>query len=338
MAETMSISRNPTLADFTSRMTPDKNIDPSIVEVLNETNEMLADMTVQEANGVTEHITTVRSGLPAAAWRKLNYGTQPSKSQTKQIKDTMGMLETWSEVDVKLAELNNWGAAWRASEDRAFIEAMNQELQRALIYGDNTVDPEKILGLAPRYATGVKSKAENAVNVINAGGTGSDLTSIWLLCWSPNTLFATFPKGSAAGLKAEDKGVQTKTFDDGSLMDVLRKRYSWDIGLVLRDWRYCVRIANVSKSMLKKDPTIDGALDLDEMLTLALNRIPNLNGGRLAFYCNRAVKASLKMQFKNAKNVRYSPAEIAGKDWDRYDGIPIHVVDALEFGESKVAF
>jgi hypothetical protein len=315
-----------------------KNIDPEIVELLSETNEMLADFTIQEANGVTEHTTTVRSGLPAATWRKLNYGVQPSKSQTKQIKDSMGMLEAWSEVDQKLAELNGWSASWRLSEDAAFLEAMSQEMQRALIYGDNTKDPEKIMGLAPRFSTGIKSKAENAINVIDAGGTGTDLTSIWLVCWSPRTVFCTFPKGSAAGLKSVDKGLVTKTFEDGSLLDVLRTKYSWDLGLVVRDWRYVVRIANVSAAMLNADPTVDGTCDLDDVLSEAIDRLPNLNAGRLAFYMNRRVKSCLRKQFKNAKNVRYGLAEVAGKDVDRYDGIPIRIVDALAFGESKVAF
>ena len=63
--------------DVAARMAPDGKIDPQIVEMLNETNEILDDVTVIEANGFTEHKTTVRSGLPTGTWRKLNYGVQP---------------------------------------------------------------------------------------------------------------------------------------------------------------------------------------------------------------------------------------------------------------------
>ena len=121
-------STNPTLADVAARMTADGKIDPLIVEMLNETNEVLDDMTVIEANGFTEHKTTVRSGLPAGTWRKLNYGVQPEKSRTVPVKDSMGMLETYAEVDKALADLNGNSAAWRLSEDRAFIEGMNQTM------------------------------------------------------------------------------------------------------------------------------------------------------------------------------------------------------------------
>ena len=58
-------STNPTLADIASRLGPDGKIDPNIVEMLNETNEILAEMTMIEANGFTEHKTTIRSGLPS---------------------------------------------------------------------------------------------------------------------------------------------------------------------------------------------------------------------------------------------------------------------------------
>ena len=108
-------STNPTLADVAARLGADGKIDPNIVEMLNETNEILDDMTVIEANSFTEHKTTVRSGLPAGTWRKLNYGVQPEKSKVVPIKDTMGMLETYAEVDKALADLNGNSAAWRLS-------------------------------------------------------------------------------------------------------------------------------------------------------------------------------------------------------------------------------
>ncbi|MEF2789217.1 MAG: hypothetical protein U0N23_03760, partial [Parasutterella excrementihominis] len=224
----------------------------------------------------------------------------------------------------------------------AFVEAMNQKVDRAIFYGDNKKDPEAILGLTARYATGKKAAADNAVNVIDGGGTiasgkSSDLTSIWVMCCSPRTLFMTYPKGSSAGLKTEDKGICTTEDANGGKFDVTRTKFSWDVGLVLRDWRYVVRIANISKAALKADASDTGAVDLDDLLSDAINRMPSLtNGGRFVICCNRTVKNCLKKQFKHAKNVRYGISEVAGQDVDKYDGIPIAICDALEFGESKV--
>lgn len=334
MATTKS-TRNPTLSDLVDRLGPDNKYQ-EIAEVLNETNEMLDDMTFVEANGVTEHVTTVRSGLPTVTWRKLNYGVMPSKSKTKKVKDSLGMLEAFATVDKKLAELNGMKESWRTSENTAFIEAMSQTLQRAVLFGDSTKDPEQIMGLAPRFNTTNKTKAENAINVIDAGGTGSNLTSIWLVAWSPDTVFCTYPKGSKAGLQEQDIGEEAAYDEDGGEYRVLKTHYAWDIGLVVRDWRYVVRIANIDLDTLKKDPDADGGADLIDLMTDAIERLPNERKGRMAFYCNRQISTFLRKQRRYAKNVNITQEEVAGRKVTAFDGVPIRRVDALTVGEAQV--
>ncbi|EPE5434245.1 major capsid protein, partial [Escherichia coli] len=77
-----------------------KRVDPNgkvdkIIELLGQTNPILQDMPFVEGNLPTGHRTTIRSGLPSATWRLLNYGVQPSKSTTVQVTDSVGMLETY---------------------------------------------------------------------------------------------------------------------------------------------------------------------------------------------------------------------------------------------------
>ena len=329
---------NPTLADLTSRMTREGKIDPSIIEVLNETNEMRSDLVWNEATGVTENVTTVRSGLPSVAWRRLNYGVQPSKSKTKQISDSLGMLEAYAEVDKKLAMLNGNTEAWRASENAPFIEAMNQEFQRALLYGDCTKDPAKILGIMPRFCTGIKSKAENAVNVIDAGGTGSNLTSILLMVWGKNTMYCSYPKGMVGGLQHEDLGEVTLDDPDGGHYQGYRSHYEWNVGFTMRDWRYCVRIANIDWTKLDPDPNKEGSTDLRALMIKALNLLPSMNNGRAAFYCNRTIKTYFEQQLENRSNVWLTLDQSEGRSVARFRGIPIRRVDAISNSESKVPF
>lgn len=276
---------NPTLADVTARLTPDGKIDPQIVELLQETNEILDDMTVIEANGFTEHKTTIRSGLPTGTWRKLNYGVQPEKSRTVPVKDSMGMLETYAEVDKALADLNGNSAAWRMSEDRAFIEGMNQTMASTLFYGDSSLDPEKFMGLAPRYNS---LSAENGGNILSGAGAGADNASIWLIVWGPNTCHTIYPKGSPAGLQMRDLGEDTLTDAAGGRYQGYRSHYKWDIGLTLRDWRYVVRIANIDVSDLTKNAA-SGA-DLIDLMAQAVELIPNLGMGRPVFYMPRTIR------------------------------------------------
>lgn len=323
---------NPTLADLANRMTPDGKIDPMIVEILTQTNEVLDDATFIEANGYSEHKTTIRSGLPTGTWRKLNYGVQPEKSRTVQVKDSLGMLETYAEVDKALADLNGNSAAWRMSEDRAFIEGMNQTFAQTLFYGDSSLDPEKYMGLAPRYSS---LSAENAGNIINAGGTGSDNASIWLVVWGPNTCHCIYPKGSQAGLQARDLGEETLTDAAGGKYQGYRTHYKWDGGLTLRDWRYVVRIANIDVSDLTKNAA-SGA-DLIDLMTQAVELIPNIGMGRAAFYMPRTLRSFLRRQITNKVAAStLTMDEVGGKKVVTFDGVPCRRSDALLLTEARV--
>ncbi|MBL2109392.1 hypothetical protein ELI59_28580, partial [Klebsiella pneumoniae] len=216
----------------------------------------------------TGHRTTIRSGLPSATWRLLNYGVQPSKSTTVQVTDGIGMLETYAEIDKSLADLNGNTAEFRLSEDRAFIEAMNQQMAQTLFYGDTSVNPQQFMGLSSRYSD---LTATNAQNIIDAGGTGTDHTSIWLIVWGENTVHGIFPKGQKAGLQMEDKGQQTLKDANGGQYEGYRTHYKWDNGLCLRDWRYVVRIANIDISD-RSDPA--AAANIAKLMVKALHRIP----------------------------------------------------------------
>jgi|TARA_B110000008_G_scaffold278136_1_gene321090 hypothetical protein len=323
---------NPTLADVAKRYDADGKID-TIVELLAETNEVLDDMTFLEGNLPTGHRTTVRSGLPASTWRKLNYGVQPSKSTTVQITDTTGMLEAYAEVDKALADLNGNTASFRLSEDRAFLESMNQTMANTLFYGDTGTDPEKFMGLSARYNS---TTAESGDNIIVGGGSGSDNTSIWLVCWGPNTCHGIYPKGSQAGLNHQDLGEVTLEDAANGKYQGYRTHYKWDIGMSVRDWRYIVRIPNIDVSNLTKDASGSSAALVDLMVQ-AVEKLPNVNLGRCVFYGNRTISSILRRQITNTSNVRLSMDEVAGKRVMSFDGIPFRRNDAILNNEALVS-
>ena len=323
---------NPTLADVAKRYDADGKID-TIVELLSETNEVLDDMTFLEGNLPTGHKTTVRSGLPSSTWRKLNYGVQPSKSTTVQITDTAGMLEAYAEVDKALADLNGNTASFRLSEDRAFLESMNQTMASTLFYGDTGTDPEKFMGLGPRYNS---LSAESGDNIIVGGGSGSDNTSIWLVCWGPNTCHGIYPKGSQAGLNHQDLGEVTLEDAASGKYQGYRTHYKWDIGMSVRDWRYIVRIPNIDVSNLTKDASGSSAALVDLMVQ-AVEKLPNVNLGRAVFYGNRTISSILRRQITNTSNVRLSMDEVAGKRVMSFDGIPFRRNDAILNTEATIS-
>lgn len=324
-----------TLADWAKRLDPDGKT-ATIVELLNQTNEVLLDMNWMESNQATSHRITVRTGLPAVAWRLLNAGVTPSKSTTAQIDEAMGMLEAWSEVDKDLALLNGNTGVFRLSEGRAFIEAMNEQMVATLFYGNSSTSPEQFTGLAPRYSS---LSATNASHTISAGGSGSDNSSIWLVCWSDQTISGIYPKGSKAGLIHEDEGevtVETATGIGGGRMKAFRDHWQWKCGIALKDWRYVVRICNIDISNLT---TESSDADLTKYMIRAVHRIPNIRFARPVFYMNRTCFEMLDIQrrrdVKAGGQLHYM--EVDGVMTATFRGIPVRLVDQLLETEATVS-
>lgn len=318
-----------TLADWGKRIDPNGKVD-KIIELLSKTNPILLDMMIMESNSPTGHKTTVRTGLPDATWRLLNYGVPNSKSTTAQVTDTIGMLETYAEIDKSLADLNGNTSEFRLSEDRAFLEAMNQKMAQTLFYGDTSVNPQQFMGLASRYSS---KSAGNGQNIIDAGGTGTDNTSIWLVVWGENTVHGIFPKGQKAGLQMQDLGEQTLRDSAGGQYQGYRTHYKWDNGLTLRDWRYVVRIANIDVSDLSVPAS---AANIVTQMVKALHRVPNLKMGRSAFYMNRTVAQALDLQSLDKASLALSVKETEGEWWTTFRGIPIRETDAILETEARV--
>jgi hypothetical protein len=323
-----------TLLDHAKRLDENGAI-ADIAEVLTQQNEILADMQFIEGNLATGHKTTIRSGLPNATWRQLNYGVQPSKSTTMQVTDSIGMLENYSQVDKSLADLNGNTAAFRMSEDVAFIEGMNQDFSSTLFYGDTKVNPERFTGLSARYSKKAGEPAmTSADNIILGGGAANTNTSIWLIVWGPSTIHGIYPKGSKAGIYSEDKGQQTIIDANGGMYEGYRTHYKWDSGIVLRDWRYVVRIANVDVNLLTKDAATGAALI--DLMAQACEQVQDLTKGKPCFYVNRTIRSFLRRQMMNKSNALLSLEDIAGKHVLTFDGIPVRRCDKLLSTEATV--
>lgn len=320
---------HPTLLDLAKRLQPNGSID-MIAELLTQTNEILEDMTFVEGNLPTGHKSTVRTGLPAPTWRKLYGGVQPGKSTTAQITDSCGMLEAYAEIDKALADLSGNAAAFRLTEDRAFIEGMNQEFAQTLFYGNEGTEPEAFTGLAPRYST--KSGANNGENIlVDGSGGATKLASVWLIGWGPNTIHGIIPKGSVAGLQQKDLGEVTAGDLTTGYWQAYRTHYRWDVGLTVRDWRYAVRI-QYDEATLTKDAATGAALI--DLLAQAEEIIPSLSMCRPVFYGNRTFKSFLRRQMANkVANSTLTMDQVGGKPILSFDGIPVKRCDALAVSE-----
>lgn len=330
-----------TLADYSKRLGPDGKIDP-IAELLSQQNDILEDVVWREANQPTSHVVAVRTGLPAVYWRAYNQGVPSSKSTTAQVTEPCAMMEARSHIDAKLLNLNGNSAAFRLSEESPFIEAMSQEMTGKLFNGNVGADVKTFSGLATRYSS---TTAGNGNNVILAGGAGSDNSSVYLVVWGEQTVFGTFPKGSRAGLNSRDLGEESVQDASGNWYQAARSLFQWDGGLVVKDWRYVVRIANIDISDWlgvtgTQAPT--AATNLIKLMMRAIARIPNFRMGRAAFYGNRSIQEGLMVQAldksSNALGIKAAMTQFGtAMNQLEFMGIPIRGVDQLGIAETAVA-
>lgn len=328
----------PTLMDVARRSGNDST--RAIVEVLNRTNYALDDMPWIECNSGVVHKTTTRTSIPTPVWRMLNAGVPVKKSTTKQMSVGCGMLEVYAEVDAKQVRLAAHGQVDGAQakaavsnaiadENAAFIEGFGQEISRVLFYGDPG-KPQEPIGLTNYYSS------LSDTNVISAGGSGTDNTSIWLVAWDKNAIHGIYPQGSKAGLSEEFLGQHTVKDADGNQFEAYRTHYSWDAGFVVRDNRCAVRLCNI-----KMGDLINGtasAPDLIDMMVEAIYKLPKSAAGyRKAFYARPEVLTALDKQTRKINNLMLNYGDVYGKQVLTFRGIPVREQESLLATESVVA-
>ena len=244
-----------------------------IVELMAQTNEILKDMPMIEANDGTIHNTLVRTSLRGGTHRKYNEGIKPGATTTDTIRDRITMLEDYSIVDKDLAEHSGNIKALRESEAAAFLHGMGQTQAEELIYGDNGRDEAEINGLSVRLNT-LTNK-----NVFNAGGSGNRCTSIYVCALGKGFTHLIYPKGrSDCGIKTEDMALQNWPMGEGRVMPAYVQFFSTHYGLSVAHPDSVKRICNI-------DNTVSG----DKIVELILEAMIRLPAGSqsIAIYCNQ---------------------------------------------------
>lgn len=306
----------------------------TIIDLLSQTNSLLEDAVVRECNEGSTHKTTVRNGLPEIEFRKFYQGVSASKGEYTQITDSTGMLETYSEVDKSLADLEGDTAQFRMNEAQAFLESMNNTVQHNIFYGSKATNPAGFDGLAVRYNKISDDTNSIGYRVLDAGGTGNTNTSIWFITWGDLHTHLLYPKGSQMGLAHTDKGAQTTTDAQGNMYEVYRDHFKWDIGMTVRDFRSSARIANIDTTKLG---TKDEA-DLIKLMILAYHRIKRYaKTGSTVIYCNETVETYLHFQAMNKTNVKLAINEYEGRPIVTFLGIPVKCADQIKNDEKKVS-
>ena len=346
----MSTGSFPTLLDLTSRMVGGKQA--MIAEMLSQAISLTDDLPMKESNEVGGHEFVFRTSIPAGAWRQYNMGVPYAKSTTAKSRVGVGSLEDYSQVDRMLAEDSGDIEQFRMNEDVAFLEGMGQTLEQTSFYGNTLSTPAEFMGLSGFYNTVNTATAQNAANVIDAGGTASANASLWLLCFGERTIYGVYPRGSKAGLAMEDKGDTVPGYDSlGNRFEAYTSWFRAQMGVVPEDWRYGVRIANIDTTNAGlAGPT---APDLFALMAQAAYLPPTLGkkqsgitttdaptyaapGIRPVWFANRTIRHWMDVQAMRDRNVLLQLPDYAGIVTDTWRGVPIRVSDQLLVTEARV--
>lgn len=328
-----------TMLDHAKRLDPDGTTS-DIVEMLSQTNSIITDMLMKEGNLPTGEQTTIRTGLPTAYYKAINAGTPDSKSTTAQVTENAAILVARSAIDVDEAELNGNTSDYRMSESEAFVEAMGQTQATTFIYGSAS-NPEEYVGLANRYND---LSAASGDNILDAGGTGSDNSSIFLVGWGKKGIFGVYPKGSNVGLNHEDLGIQDAFDASNNRYRAYMDEYKWKNGLVVKDWRYGVRIANIKTAdlvALTGTQAITAATAITKLMSRAIDHIPAPTSVNLAFYVNRTTASHLRVMAQSTSNSVVTIEDGLNQFGDsiqtmKFLGYPVRLNDVQTIAEARV--
>ena len=329
---------NLTLADIKNRMDPDGS-HAQVVEVLAQANPIHIDAVWREGNLPTGNQTTRRSGLPSIGFRSINQGIQASKSTTNQVVDTCCLIEGNSEIDRQVLKIEKDPKEFRWSEDMAFIEKFNQTFSSAFIYGDVTQDPEKFNGLAARYKAMSTTKGELGYQIVSAGGSDTDMTSMWLVAWGDKSVHCIYPSCSKAGLYITDLGLQRVTDSNGYPYLAWCTNFVWTPGLAVKDPRYVARIANIDKSALATfNSGSDTSPKLLDLAVKAKNKIQDFASVKPVSYCNEDVYTGIELMLTNKSNIHVTMREAMGRLPELFlCGIPVRKVDSILNTETAIS-
>lgn len=338
------------LLDVQKRMVGEDSTSINVAEILNKTQPLLMDGVWMPTNKTDSRTTLVRAGLPDVHRRRANEGTLISKSAIIKNEEATTSFEAYSETDVRV--IDSFAAAKaeaRAMEAVAFIEAVGQAMCKDFYYGNQDTDPDGIYGLANRYNSLTSGNEKR--QIINAGGTGTDNASIWLVKWYAPKVSFIYPKHAMdegqGVVEHEDLGAGTTNVGTGTerrILKVYRDRFSISGGWCLSDYQAVARIANIDVSDLKTQSMQRNPADASNpqsklrfFMAQLMYRMPP-GGGNMRFYMNRTVAQYLDLESMAAVNsAGMTYIDVQGQMVPAFRGVPIRLDDTLLNSEAQVS-
>lgn len=273
-----------------------------VAEVLRKAVPIIDDIPYVEMNKGVKHVVHLRSDLPEVYYRKANQAIPASKTGTEEREFVAAHFESKAVMDEKAAEYGgkNRVAVNRWNQAEGHIQANAHELANLIVYGSPADNHQKVAGIYDILST-LNTAEPTSKQIIDAGGTGSDNTSILFVSWGKKKVYGIYEAGTTAGLKRIDRSKgglvqiagKTAANGDGWYWGY-EENFEVDHGLCVEDYRALARVANIDVSNLLIPAN---AADLFKFMKRAFYRIPpQLRQEKGKVYVNSTIMSFLDEQ------------------------------------------
>jgi hypothetical protein len=270
--------------------------------------------------------------LGKGAFSKANAPVPTISSSADMIPEPVKLYEGDSPVDERVLKGVQDAYAVRDSEDAMNLEGLMQDWIYNLIYANEGDVPDAFKSLSRRRA----SLGDHVV--WSLGGSGSDLTSMYLFEFGRSGFFLAYPQGTQPGLLNDDRGRHNIPAPTGSgnYWAWIRHYEIW-AALVERNKRSLMRICNIESAGSANnflDTTIGQGVDV---FINAKNWLPKVGRNAVAF-CNRTLKGQIDNAAYAKSNVYMTVREVQNYGPITFvAGIPIRLMEPLLNTESAVS-
>lgn len=306
-------------------------------ETLTEDSPFLFDLQIQTASGILSNEGSREVSLPTPQIIKVGDGHDSSTIRWDTFTENISIFKDRVAIPLDVYDLKPDKIAYRAKIVNRHMAGFGQGVTNHFFYGTSVATPEKFDGLDVRYsipdATDPTDPSNSAADpfVFDAGGSGSNTMSIWLIQQELDKFSGIAPiNDPQMGIDKRDTGLRYATAENGKEREELRTELSWKIGLNIDDQRSVARVRNIPAAVADLDPSF-------LQLIFQAEEEVFKGSGQIFCYVPKRMMTFLKIMAEAKNNVIYDTNNIYGIPLHRIGNILLRSEDALRRTETAVA-
>ncbi len=231
-----------------------------VAEYLSTLSPMIEHAPAVVCNNGDQHKSDAETSLAQAHRTRLNQGVPESTNTYREVVSSTTLYEASygianNVLRRKAGTNEEKQAEFLARKHRANLASITRLYEQDVIYGNNKNDARQFNGLHNIYSYIDTIATSPGFQVIDAEGTGANLTSLDLILWSPDGVHLIYPdcESSTAITTTHDSGINSFTDEDGISRNLAGQKWLWEcqLGIHVEDYRAFIRIANIDIDVIK---------------------------------------------------------------------------------------